>query len=136
MQEIKVGDFVWHEGSGKGICIDHREGWLKILFENGNFHTLPEKARNTLFKKGDLVVGRSGNLNIEYYGTFTGWSDFTEERGYDFLSVKSEKNSLFVHNLRHQEEQVEINLTLKVNGKEVSPSSLSEETWKNLRSPK
>ena len=136
MKEIKVGEFVWHEEYGKGMCIS-KNGCSCINFEgDSSSDFLSNIGRANLFKKGDLVVGREGNSEIK--GSFLGWSDYSKQYNNPFLVILGEgsTHSYFVPSLKHQEEPLEISVILKVNGKEVDPKSLSKETWENLRGEK
>jgi hypothetical protein len=138
MQDIKVGDFVWHEEYGKGMCTYSTLHNLSIQFESllELRYFNPQKSRDTLFKKGDLVIGKRGRINIECYGIFIGWTDEHYRPNLDFLILKEEQQCSFIHNIKHQEQPLEISVNLTVNGKDVSPDTLSEETWNNLRTPK
>ena len=82
--------------------------------------------------EGDIVVRESGS-----YRHLDGWEDDLTagcHRDCDIVAVLDTSGfhlSCFEGPVLWRRNEIE--LTLKVNGKEVSPCEISEETWKNLR---
>jgi len=136
MEEIETGDFVYHKEYGKGICLENYNGYLNILFEGGNSQMFKKEInRKFLFKKGDPVVGFNPNSEPEIKGIFSGWTDSLHQRN-KILIIEFDYFPNYCTSIKHQEEKLDIRVDLTVDGVYKSPSTLSEETWMNLRGKK
>ena len=131
MLNIKPGDLVWHQKFGKGMCIGVSFQRGEFLFEGGRSHLMHIKDRESFFKKGDLVVDERQDSSKSQSGTFIGWTDNTHLTTETLIIKTLGAWPEYCSSLKHQKNSV-MSLVFKVNGKEISPPTLSKETWDNL----
>jgi len=97
----------------------------------------------------DLKVGDKVKVIIKFksneFGSTVNLGNFNENItlnsiqtvssiGFSYISINNHQNACPFFCLEKVVEEPKLEITVKVNGKEVSPSTLSKKTWDNIRS--
>ena len=116
ISDLKTGmTVVRRDGSKAKVLLNIAGHHNVLLLQAGNWNSL-----------GDY------NVDLTYIGSDNEDLDIMEIHNYPIHNLLSFATSFHIPLWKRNTEPV-IELTIKINGKEVSPTEISAETWNNLR---
>ena len=124
---LKNGTLVYNKNHGQGLiwCYKPNKNIYDIVFEG--YNTLVSLGRESLFVKGDRVYYKNKDCNY----SFEGYSAFLNK---PFAVKDIEGGYLFyLNDINHSKEEPTIEITVKVNGREVPLNTLSMDTLEKIR---
>jgi len=123
---LKNGTLVYNKNHGQGLiwCYKPNMAVYEILFEGYNI--LVSLGRESLFVKGDRVSGKLRDTPFIYEG----YSPFLNKS----FAVRDNNDQLYyLSEINHSKEEPTIEITVKVNGREVPLNTLSMDTLEKIR---